>query len=112
MKHGTLGHRDSDLLSVTLSIAESMRPPCIVLENVWGFALAEGSSDAVSPLDCFRAEAASRFSDYTLNIFVTCGSTFMVLRRRRLFITMVRDDIMGGEQEQRFIATVKEFGGL
>ena len=82
-------------------------PMACIFENVWGITQCESKTDKRTPLSRLRNEIEAKLPDYNIVSFAMCGSTFMVMTRRRVYMILVHKRA-GPDAVQRIKAMVKD----
>ena len=88
---GTCSHSDADLSTHWVSLVRRLKPKACIFENVWGITQCESKSDRTTPLKRLRKEIQAQLPDYNDVIFAMCGSTWMVMSRRRVYMILVHN---------------------
>ena len=112
-KDGTASHPTALLWEPLLVLFAFLRATALLIENVWGMAMAERSGpppngDPVSPLEKMIQAIESRFPTYFHKVYVCDGNTFLCMKRRRVYVTMVERAAQSPELEAALSSIVKE----
>ena len=86
---GTCAHQDSDLSDQWLALVALLIPTACIFENVWGITCPESKWDKTTPLQKLVSSIKATLPDYTVSIFGMCGSTWMVMARRRVYMVLM-----------------------
>ena len=104
---GTRAHGDADLSDHWISLVKRLVPMACIFENVWGITQCESKTEKRTPLSRLRNEIQAQLPDYNIVIFAMCGSTWMVMSRRRVYMILVHKRA-GPDVVQRIKAMVKD----
>ena len=94
---GTRNHKDSWQIDAMWTVFDKIRPKCLIMEQVFGYALSESTEIVKSPLQAMADKLASEYPDWSLTIFVVGGNTFLVLVRHRVFSVAIHESAGGAE---------------
>ena len=94
---GTQGHEDSYQVDCFWAAFERLRPKALCMEQVFGFALAEPSEVAQSPLQKMIAKFTDDYAAYNVAVFYVAGNLYTVLVRHRVYLVAVHEDAGGAD---------------
>ncbi len=108
MKPGSVqNHPDAFHLDVMYNILRTVKAKAVIFENVYGFCLSTSIEDSESPLKKMLKRVREEFPAWSISIFVTEGSTYLILIRHRLFLVFIHE-CAGGEEVVAMLRNVVE----
>ena len=98
---GTGAHEECGLVECFIQALRRFKPRKAILENVVGFTMAESGSDRTAPYQRLVTRMREEFGEtYILTCFVLAAETWLVWKRRRIYIICTRE-LAGGAPSTR-----------
>ena len=94
-RSGTKEHKEAHHQELFLKVWERVRPKAVVMEQVFGYAMAESTQDKTTPLQHLIAKVGTMFPQWGVSVFYMHGNTFMIFVRHRIYMVALHESAGG-----------------